>query len=66
MRENFSSSCSTWSFTSPWSLSASIASRKRWNSLDLASTAMPSSLLIAFSSSFRKYSRWLFEIFSFS
>ena len=66
MRENFSSSCSTCSFTSPCSFSLSTASRKRWNSLDLASTAMPSSALIAFSSSFRKYSRWFFEIFSLS
>ncbi len=62
--ENFSSSCSTCSFTSAVSASLSIASRKRWCSLDLASTAMPSSALIAFSCSFRKYSRWLFEIFS--
>ena len=39
---------------------------KRWYSLVLASTAMPSSPLMAFSSSLRKYSRWLLEIFSLS
>ena len=54
MRENFSSSCSTCSWTSPSSPSFAMASLKRWYSLDLASTAIPSSLLMAFSSSFRK------------
>ncbi len=66
MRENFSSSCSTCSFTSPSQLELFHGSLNLWYSLDFASTAMPSSALMAFSSSLRKYSRWLLEIFSLS